>query len=660
MNYPLISEYIEAIKSAEDNFEELSYLRPVLGDDGLPVMTSGNFAVVFKMKDEQSGKFYAVKCFTKEQEGRAEAYREIAKELKDVSSPYLVSIRYLEKELFVDTEQTNETEFPVLLMDWVEGKTLDKYLRENLDDKYALEMLAYRFSLLAQWLITQPFAHGDLKPDNILVREDGTLVLVDYDGMYVPAMKGQKARELGSPDFRHPLRTENDFNEHIDDFSLSSILLSLKAISLSPLLLLEFGDINRLLLAENDYRDLAQSPIMKNLLYMMAIKDFALTYSIFISSFTNYKLNNTIELAIGELQYELTYPDMLCHTKLQEIDHKRWFEDGMNVGYSIDGKRLLYGSELYSSYEIHEGTEIICDEAFSGKYYGDTFGWNNLEEVTIPRSIKYIGVNPFAFSSVRLFCSSPHFIIENDALYTADKKLLIGYYGFEIERFDIPEGVKIIGNYAFAGRGIKYVRLSSTVEVIGDSAFLGCYSLENIEMSKQLKHIGNNSFNQCDKLNNIVLPCGLQSIGNSAFYLCRSISSITIPASTLSIGVNPFAYSGINKINCNSYLFEIEGKALYSIGKRRLISCYSKDLSFNIPNDVSCIGGNAFLGCPFKQLYIHDNITYIGKGAFDGCYYSEGPYGFGYSMEILVSKGRFEWAREQIMNRIPIKEVDMV
>ena len=86
MNYPLISEYIEAIKSAEDNFKELNYLRPVLGEDGLPVMTSGNFAQIFKMKDEQSGKLYAVKCFTKEQEGRAEAYREITKELKEVSS----------------------------------------------------------------------------------------------------------------------------------------------------------------------------------------------------------------------------------------------------------------------------------------------------------------------------------------------------------------------------------------------------------------------------------------------------------------------------------------------------------------------------------------------------------------------------------------------
>ena len=265
MNYPLISEYIEAIKSAEDNFEELSYLRPILGDDGLPVMTSGNFAVVFKMKDEQSGKFYAVKCFTKEQEGRAEAYREITNELKDVSSPYLVSIRYLEKELFVDTDQTAETEFPVLLMDWVEGKTLDKYLRENLDDKYALEMLAYRFSQLAQWLIPQPFAHGDLKPDNILIRKDGSLVLVDYDGMFVPAMRGQKARELGSPDFRHPLRNEKEFDQRIDDFPIMSILVSLIGISKSPELLARYGAPDRLLLSRIDYVNLDNQAIINDL-----------------------------------------------------------------------------------------------------------------------------------------------------------------------------------------------------------------------------------------------------------------------------------------------------------------------------------------------------------------------------------------------------------
>ena len=279
MSYPLISEYIEAIKSAEDNFEELSYLRPVLGDDGLPVMTSGNFAVVFKMKDEQTGKNYAVKCFTKEQEGRSEAYREIAKELKNVFSPYLVSFRYLEKELFVDTDQTEEDEFPVLLMDWVEGIPLDKYIRENYDEmirnekdqwkyksrQHTFDKLAYNFNQLATWLKLQPFAHGDLKPDNILVQENGAMVLVDYDGMYVPSMKGQKSRELGSLDFRHPYRTENHFDENIDNFPLATILLSLEAISCNCEYY-KYSAPDRLLFSEKDYKNIEKCELINNLL----------------------------------------------------------------------------------------------------------------------------------------------------------------------------------------------------------------------------------------------------------------------------------------------------------------------------------------------------------------------------------------------------------
>ena len=279
MNYPLISEYVEAIKAAEENFDQLKHLRPVLGEDGEPVMTSGNFAVVFKMKDEQTGKLHAVKCFLKEQEGRAEAYRQIAEELEYVSSTFLTPIKYLDKELFVDSANSEDSEFPVLLMDWVEGQTLDKYIREHIDDQYELSLLAYQFSRLAMWLMPQPFAHGDLKPDNILVKEDGTLVLVDYDGMYVPAMKGQKARELGSPDFRHPGRTEEVFDDHIDDFSLASILLSLKAIALQPSLLEEYGASDRLLFSERDYRNLSESKVMdalKSLLKNTELADLVL------------------------------------------------------------------------------------------------------------------------------------------------------------------------------------------------------------------------------------------------------------------------------------------------------------------------------------------------------------------------------------------------
>ena len=281
MNYPLISEYIEAIKSSEDNFEELKNLRPVLNEDGEPVMSGGNFAVVFKMKDEQTGKLHAVKCFLKEQEGRADAYHMIAEELEYVSSTFLTPIKYLDKELFVDSNASEETEFPVLLMDWVEGITLEKYIREHIDDEYELALLAYQFSRLAMWLMPQPFAHGDLKPDNILVRDDGTLVLVDYDGMYVPAMKGQKARELGSPDFRHPSRTEEDFNEHIDDFSLVSILLSLKSIALLPELLDQYGASDRLLLSERDYLDVSQSDFL-HLFFPIDDKELNRLYSLFL------------------------------------------------------------------------------------------------------------------------------------------------------------------------------------------------------------------------------------------------------------------------------------------------------------------------------------------------------------------------------------------
>ena len=291
MNYPLISEYIESIKLTEDNFEELGYLRPVLDTDGQPVMSSGNFAVVFKMKDVRDGKSYAVKCFLKEQEGRAESYKLIADELEFVSSNYLTPINYLEKELFVDTKNSDEEEVPVLLMDWVEGKTLDQYVRENLNDKYALEILAFRFSQLAQWLIPQPFAHGDLKPDNILVREDGTLVLVDYDGMYVPAMKGQKARELGSPDFRHPLRTEDDFDEHIDDFSLVTILLSLKAISVNPALLEEYGATDRLIFSEKDCRSLSECEKIAKLLALNNL-DINRLLGLLLLAYTEGNLSN--------------------------------------------------------------------------------------------------------------------------------------------------------------------------------------------------------------------------------------------------------------------------------------------------------------------------------------------------------------------------------
>ena len=126
-----------------------------------------------------------------------------------------------------------------------------------------MRQLTDNFRKLSIWLLSQPFAHGDLKPDNILVKKDGSLVLVDYDGMYVPAMQGQRAREIGSPDFRNPSRTEDDFNKEIDNFPIVSILLSLELLVENKDYLSRFGAEDRLLFSEDNYRNLGNSKIFK-------------------------------------------------------------------------------------------------------------------------------------------------------------------------------------------------------------------------------------------------------------------------------------------------------------------------------------------------------------------------------------------------------------
>lgn len=282
MQYPLISEYVQAIADAENALDQLSTLRPVLDDHGEPYRTSGAFAVVFKMQDENSGKHYALKCFTDEQLDRSESYNLITKELAEVNSPYVIRVKYLENEIFVDSNCTDETEFPVLLMDWIEGETMESYVSQYYTDEHRMKKLYHQFCMLASWLTTQPFAHGDIKPDNLIVKPDGYLTLVDYDGMYVPAMKGKSSPTLGTRDFTHPLRTASDFDKTIDDFAIASIALSLKAISVNSKLLEEYGAPDRLLFSYNDYIKPNSSLIFKALCDYLYEEDLCQLYGYFM------------------------------------------------------------------------------------------------------------------------------------------------------------------------------------------------------------------------------------------------------------------------------------------------------------------------------------------------------------------------------------------
>ena len=324
LSYPTVGHYTEAImqaaKSPDDYFDKLKHLRPVLDSNGEPIMSSGNFAVVFKMRDEY-GKQYAVRCFRRAQQGREKNYKLICDELAKVSSPYLSPIKYYEKELFVDSD-----EYPVLLMDWVDGMTLDKYIRKVINNKRALTQLATNFKNLAIWLLNQPFAHGDLKPDNILVKDDGSLVLVDYDGMFVPVMQGQNAREIGSPDFRNPSRTEKDFDKNIDNFPIVSILLSLEMIAEKSEYLERYGKEDRLLFSHADYLNLRNSSLFKRALtsYADDIPELAVILERMVNG-EQCNIDIVKKLLLTNNLYERLHPN-------EKIERKAsWFVGGYSI-----------------------------------------------------------------------------------------------------------------------------------------------------------------------------------------------------------------------------------------------------------------------------------------------------------------------------------------
>ena len=610
MQYPLLSEYVSAITHATENLDQLKHLEVVQDEHGEPYRSSGAFAVVFKMRDPHTGQLYALKCFTEEQEGRAEAYRKIEEELEVAGTTYFTSMRYYERELFVDSNVSSESEFPVLLMDWVDGSTMELYIREHYHDSYAMEMLCYRFCRLAAYLRSQPFAHGDVKPDNIMVSDTGTLTLIDYDGMFVPSMQGESSPTLGTEEFRHPLRTPELFDATIDDFALASIALSLRAIALDSQLLDQYGTPDRLLFSASDYRDLAQSKVMQAIWKLVGDKDLCKLVGLFVLAHTEQSLASTSFQLFSTTRPEKPVVVPLS-TKVTKEDLAEAYTDEYGVKFSPDRKRLLRTPYELVSYTIPDTVIVICDRAFyycerltsltipdSASSIGDSaFDWcKRLSMLTIPSSVTTIGSNPFIGLKLKLYNRSPYFYVEDNVLFTADKSQLIAYCSTQVS-YSIP----------------------NSVTSIGDCAFLGCSSLTSLTIPDSVTSIGDCAFWNCSSLTSLTIPNSVTSIGDSAFWNCSSLTSLTIPNSITTVGSNPF--SGLTlQLDNRSPHFYVEDNVLFTADKKHLIAYYSKQTSYSIPNSVTSIGDRAFLGYSrLTTLTIPNSVTSIGKGAFEYC-----------------------------------------
>lgn len=257
---PTLGEYQEALQNPSTAFDDpvLRACRPLTDALGFPRVIAGNFAVVFPV-DSPTGKI-AIRCFSTHHSDLEERYAAVTHALSASKLDCTVGFRFLKKGIRV-----RQAWHPVLVMEWVDGPTLNEYVEQNLANPGAFRQLAENFAKAVTALSRCTIAHGDLQHGNVVIA-GGDVRLIDYDCMFVKGLEGRISHELGQRNYQHPRRQATDFGPHVDNFSAWVIYVTLLALASDPGLWREFGGGDeRLLLSREDFDSPANSRVFNRL-----------------------------------------------------------------------------------------------------------------------------------------------------------------------------------------------------------------------------------------------------------------------------------------------------------------------------------------------------------------------------------------------------------
>ena len=259
MPLPSIPDYSISIKTPQ-------LVHPPILSGGHPIEKgsnvikyAGGFCVVFPYQTPM--KKYAVRCWHAEIADAKKRTQLIAESLKASNLPYFVGFEYYEDGIMTSLGQQ-----PVVVMDWVNAAPIKSYIAKHINETNTLNELAENFKTMASDLHRYHFAHGDLQHGNIMVKDDGSLVLVDYDSMYVPALDGMKDEIKGLQGYQHEARWRNEYaTEKVDYFSELVIYISIKALAFMPSLWndLKMEDTETMLFSAEDIKSKGSSNIFR-------------------------------------------------------------------------------------------------------------------------------------------------------------------------------------------------------------------------------------------------------------------------------------------------------------------------------------------------------------------------------------------------------------
>lgn len=268
MAYPSIEEYQILVQNPSTTFTDKILAGGVVAKSGMgtPKVVSGGFALTYAVT--AGGQIYAVRCFHKEAKGLERRYAGISQALAALRSKYFVEFEYQAKGV-----RANGATYPLVKMAWASGETLGEFVESNFDNPAVLKCLITSLNELAAYLESSGVAHGDIQEGNLMVADGGRKVqLIDYDGMFVPALSALGGAELGHRDYQHPGRDSSHYGVTLDRFSFISLTLALRALCVHPQLWMESqSGAGVIIFRANDFADPGSSSILAKIAQVAAL-----------------------------------------------------------------------------------------------------------------------------------------------------------------------------------------------------------------------------------------------------------------------------------------------------------------------------------------------------------------------------------------------------
>lgn len=198
-------------------------LNPSLTPDDfelLKVVGKGSFGKVFQVRKKDTGNIYAMKVLKKEQllKRKQVAHTQTERKvLEEIDNPFIVSLRF--------AFQTQDKLYMVL--DYFTGGELFFHLKSN--GRFSEELARFyaaEITLALECLHKHTIVYRDLKPENVLLDEEGHIRLTDF-GLSKESISGNTLTHTfcGTPEYLAPEVIHGaGYNKAVDWWSLGTLL----------------------------------------------------------------------------------------------------------------------------------------------------------------------------------------------------------------------------------------------------------------------------------------------------------------------------------------------------------------------------------------------------------------------------------------------------